>query len=139
MKALSPFRLTWTMKSRPLVLASIVLTIVAVVWPGQSLPMRLGTPFMAVLVVWLPYFVFRVFLSIMANRGWAGSFPYYYTVLIYYMGIGGAVLSLAFAPFQIAPLGVEESPPAITLLGAIGCIAAAIAATEVAEVHGWRT
>lgn len=126
------------MKSRPLVIASVVLTVLAALWPGQSLPMRLGTPFMAVLVVWVPYLFFRFFLSLMANRGWAGSFPYYYSVLIYYMGIVGAVLSLLAAPFQLGASILEETPPAMVLLSGIGCMAVAIAATEVADDHGWR-
>ena len=74
----------------------------------------------------------------MANRGWAGSFPYYYSVLIYYMGIVGAVLSLLAAPFQLGASILEETPPAMVLLSGIGCMAVAIAATEVADDHGWR-
>jgi hypothetical protein len=92
MSVLAPFRLTWSLKSLPFVVGTALLTLVATIWPGQTMAYRLATPFAAIIIVAFPYVFFRMYLSALAKRGHAWG--YYYTILIYYMGIFGGVLPL---------------------------------------------
>ena len=130
-EALAPFRLRWSIKSPPFVTAAMVLTLVATVWPDQELPLRLATPFIALVVVIAPYLFFRAYLSAVAARGL--SWSYYYTVVIYYMGIIGAALSLLLIPLEWNQLAVAEIPKSLVLLSGPSSLSAAIAATEVAD------
>jgi hypothetical protein len=135
---ISPFRLTLKMWSRPFLIAAGLLTVVATVWPGVSLPWRLATPFLAFLIVAAPYYVLRIYLEKLVRVNGQRTFGYYYTVLIYYMGIGGAISYVILAPFELAKPVVSGASHAVVLLGALGCIGAAIAATEVADGSAWR-
>jgi hypothetical protein len=131
----APFRLTWSIKSPPFVGVTALLTLVATLWPGQTLASRLATPFAALIAVAAPYLFFRKYLSLLADRG--HSWGYYYTVLIYYMGIIGAVISFPAIPLEWAQFRASEIPIVLILLSGPTGLAVAIAATEVANDNGW--
>jgi hypothetical protein len=135
MSVLAPFRLTWSLKSPPFLVGTAVLTLVATIWPGQTMAYRLATPFAALIIVAFSYAFFRMYLTALATRGHAWG--YYYTILIYYMGIIGAASSPFALPFEWTHLRSGEYPVVLILLSAPSCLAVAIAATEVANKNDW--
>jgi hypothetical protein len=135
MSVLAPFRLTWSLKSLPFVVGTALLTLVATIWPGQTMAYRLATPFAALIIVAAPYLFFRMYLTLLAERGHAWG--HYYTILIYYMGIFGAAFYPLALPFEWAHFRSNEVPIVLILLSAPAALAVAIAATEVANDNEW--